>query len=93
MVDDDDDAVVEDLPASPPHRMVLRDRRALQPPLRYQSQIFFFGDLFVWSDGPASFMLVVIYFFIIIIFLLLLLFIETDATRRRGVIVGCMVAC
>ena len=55
---------------------------------------FFFGDLFVWSDGPASFMLVVIYFFIIIIFFfLLLLFIETDATRRRGVIVGCMVAC
>ena len=53
---------------------------------------FFFGDLFVWSDGPASFMLVVIYFFIIIFFLLLL-FIETDATRRRGVIVGCMVAC
>ena len=36
VVDDDDDAVVEDLPASPPHRMVLRDRRALQPPLRYQ---------------------------------------------------------
>ena len=36
VVDDDDDAVVEDLSASPPHRMVLRDRRALQPPLRYQ---------------------------------------------------------
>ena len=36
VVDDDDDAVVEDLPASPLHRMVLRDRRALQPPLRYQ---------------------------------------------------------
>ena len=32
------------------------------------TNFFFFGDLFVWSDGPASFMLVVIYFFIIIIF-------------------------
>ena len=31
--------------------------------------------------------------FFFFVFLLLLMFIETDATRRRGVIVGCMVAC